>query len=169
MQPPLHPESHFPGPVTRRIQAVMGATLLTPRATASTALTRCPQGSKPNWASESRHAVLAKESGAPALHDISETTHSRAFQLLSVYAFSLCCVLCAQSRLTLCDSVDRSPSGSFAHGILQANLLEGVTISPFSGSSLTQGSNPHLLHWEAGSLPLCHEGRGKQVTKKLQE
>ena len=146
MQPPLHPESHFPGPVTRRIQAVMGATLLTPRATASTALTRCPRGSKANWASESRHAVLAKESRAPALHDISETTHSRAFQLLSVYAFSLCCVLCAQSRMTLCDSVDCSPSGSFAHGILQAGILDWVAMLFSRGIFPTHESNPGLPH-----------------------
>ena len=29
-------------------------------------------------------------------------------------------------------------------------LLQGVF--------LTQGSNPHLLHWQAGSLPLNHQG-----------
>ena len=26
------------------------------------------------------------------------------------------------------------------------------------GIFLTQGSNPHLLHWQVGSLPLCHLG-----------
>ena len=26
------------------------------------------------------------------------------------------------------------------------------------GIFLTQGSNPHLLHWQAGSLPLSHQG-----------
>ena len=26
------------------------------------------------------------------------------------------------------------------------------------GIFLTQGSNPHLLHWQVDSLPLCHQG-----------
>lgn len=112
VQPPLHPESrfpgpvtrrtqavmgatHFPGPVTRRTQAVMGATPSTPRATASMALTCRPRGSEPNWASESRRDVLAKESGAPALHDISETTHSRASRLFCLHLFPVLCALCS--------------------------------------------------------------------------
>ena len=78
-------------------------------------------------------------------------------------------LLGAQSCLILCNAMYCSLPGSFVHGILQAKLLEGVTISSSSGSSLTQGPNPHLLHREAGSPPLRHEGRGKQVTKKLQE
>ena len=28
----------------------------------------------------------------------------------------------------------------------------------FQGIFLTQGSNPHLLHWQADSLPLSHQG-----------
>ena len=35
----------------------------------------------------------------------------------------------AQSYLTLGDAVDCSPPGSSVHGILQARILEGVTIS----------------------------------------
>ena len=35
----------------------------------------------------------------------------------------------AQSCLTLCDPVDCSPPGSSVHGILQARILEWVTIS----------------------------------------
>ena len=34
-----------------------------------------------------------------------------------------------QSCLTLCDSVDCSPPGSYVHGILQARILEWVAIS----------------------------------------
>ena len=29
---------------------------------------------------------------------------------------------------------------------------------PSPGDLPTQGSNLHLLHWQAGSLPLCHLG-----------
>ena len=40
-----------------------------------------------------------------------------------------------QSCLTLCDPMDCSPPGSSAHGILQARILEWVTIPFFRGSS----------------------------------
>ena len=59
-----------------------------------------------------------------------------------------------QSCPTLCNPVDCSPLGSSAHGILQARILKWVAISFF----LTQGSNLHLLHWQADSLPQSHLG-----------
>ena len=37
-------------------------------------------------------------------------------------------VLVAQSCPTLCDPMDRSPLGSSVHGILQARILEWVTV-----------------------------------------
>ena len=42
----------------------------------------------------------------------------------------------AQSCLTLCNPVDCIPQGSSVHGILQARILEWVTISFSRGSSL---------------------------------
>ena len=46
-------------------------------------------------------------------------------------ALSLCmcvCVcVCAQSCLTLCDLVDRSPPGSTVHGTFQARILSGLS------------------------------------------
>ena len=48
-----------------------------------------------------------------------------------VYSEVHAAVLGAQSCLTLCDSMDRSPPGSSAHGILQARMLEWVPISLF--------------------------------------
>ena len=59
--------------------------------------------------------------------------------------------------VTLRDSMDRSPPGASVHGILQARILEGLS-SPSQGVFPTQGWNPcllHLLHWQAGSLPLA--------------
>ena len=38
-------------------------------------------------------------------------------------------VLVAQSCLTLCNPMDRSPPGSSVYGILQARILEWVAIS----------------------------------------
>ena len=75
---------------------------------------------------------------------------------------TLCCGLLVrclgakslQSCLTLCDPVDRSLPGSSGKNMSGLHtLLQGIF--------LTQGSNPHLLqllHWQAGSLPLCHLG-----------
>ena len=51
------------------------------------------------------------------------------------------CVLCARACLAvqscriLCDPMDCSPPGSSVHGILQARILEWVTISSSRGSS----------------------------------
>ena len=44
-------------------------------------------------------------------------------------------VLVAQWSLTFCDPMDYSPSGSSVHGILQARILEWVTIPFLRGFS----------------------------------
>ena len=50
----------------------------------------------------------------------------------SLYIRDMCvCVLVAQLCLTLCDPIDYTAWGSSIHGILQARILEYVTI-PFS-------------------------------------
>ena len=52
------------------------------------------------------------------------------------------------------------PPGASVCGILQARTLEGVAMLSSRGSIFpTQGSNPCLLHWQVGSLPLSHLGR----------
>ena len=58
--------------------------------------------------------------------------------------------------------MDYSPPGSSVHGILQAKILAWVTMPSLQGIFPTQGSNPrllHLLHWQAGSLPLAPHGK----------
>ena len=61
--------------------------------------------------------------------------------------------------LTLCNPVDCSPPGSFVYGVFQARILEWGAI-PFSRESSGHGDWTHVscncLHWQAGSLPLCH-------------
>ena len=65
---------------------------------------------------------------------------------------------------TLCDPAGCVPPGSSVDGILQTRTLEWVAI-PFSREILlTQGPNPHLLHWQMDSLPLSHQG-SHPVTK----
>ena len=55
---------------------------------------------------------------------------------------------------TLCDLMERSPSGSSVHGILQARILEWVAI-PFT----TPGLNPDLWHYRQILYHLGHQGR----------
>ena len=62
----------------------------------------------------------------------------------------------AQSCLTLCNPMDCSLPGFSVHGILQARILEWVTISFSRGSSQHRGSNPGLLHWRQTLSPLSH-------------
>ena len=50
---------------------------------------------------------------------VTEETFSKSVQCLV-----------AQSCLTLCNPMDRSPPGSSVHGILQARILEWVAPSP---------------------------------------
>ena len=66
--------------------------------------------------------------------------------------------LVAQSRLTLCDSVDYSPPGSPVHGILQARILEGLPF-PSPGESSQSRIEPVSPALQAVSLPLDQEGR----------
>ena len=63
---------------------------------------------------------------------------------------------------TLCDPRDCSPPGSSVHGIFQARILGGVCHILLQGIFQTQGWNSHLLHllhWQAGSLPLTPPGK----------
>ena len=60
-------------------------------------------------------------------------------------------VLIAQSSLTLWDHMDYSPSSYSVQGILQARILEWVTIS-FSRRPSWPGVKSVLLTWQAESL-----------------
>ena len=62
-----------------------------------------------------------------------------------------------QSCPTVCDPMECSQPGSSVHGILQARILEWVTVPSSRGSSRPRDWNPAFwvfLHWQAGSLPL---------------
>ena len=62
------------------------------------------------------------------------------------------CVLVAQSCLILGAPMDYSPPGSFVHGILQARILEWVTLS-FSRDLPEPGIELRSLALQADSLP----------------
>ena len=59
--------------------------------------------------------------------------------------------LVAQLCLTLCNSMDCSPPGSSVHGILQARILEWITI-PFSRDLPNPGIKLESLALQADSL-----------------
>ena len=52
------------------------------------------------------------------------------------------CVLVTQSCLIICDPMDCSLPGYSVHGILQARILECVTLSSSRGSSQSRNQNP---------------------------
>ena len=56
--------------------------------------------------------------------------------------------------LSDCDSMACSPPGSSTPGILWARILDFL----FQGIFPIQGLKLRLLHWQAGSLPLSHQG-----------
>ena len=77
----------------------------------------------------------------------------------------LCVYKSLQSCSTLCYAADCSLPGSSVHGILQARILERVTMPSFRGILLTQRWSLRLLHllpWQACSLP----AQNKKFKKK---
>ena len=77
------------------------------------------------------------------------TTLGSTLRLASVYA---------QSRLILCNPTDCSLPSSCVPGIFLTRILELGCHFLLQKIFLTQGSNPSLLHWQADSLPLSHQG-----------
>ena len=56
-----------------------------------------------------------------------------------------------------CDPVDYNPPYSLSMEFARQEYWSGLPVPP-PGISLTQGWNPHLLHWQVGSFPLSHQG-----------
>ena len=71
------------------------------------------------------------------------------------------CVLSHFSHVRLCNPMDCSLPGSSVHGILQAKILEWVTVSSSRASSQPrdQRSLFCLVLWQADSLPLVPPGK----------
>ena len=83
--------------------------------------------------------------------------------------FYILCVnlLVAQSCLTICETMDCSPSGSSAHGDSPGKNTGVGCHALLQGIFLTQESNSHLLHWQADSLPA--EPPGKPLLKSTEQ
>ena len=74
------------------------------------------------------------------------------------YRTMLKCATSILSRLFFCNPMDCSLPGSSAHGIFPGKNTGVGCHFLLQGIFLTQGSNPHLLYWQANSLPLSHLG-----------
>ena len=84
----------------------------------------------------------------------------KSYTLRNTFCKTMCVCSVTQLCLTPCDPMDYSLPGSSVHEILQARILEWVTIF-FSMDLPDQGSNPclmYLLYWRVDSLPLYHLG-----------
>ena len=68
-----------------------------------------------------------------------------------------CCCSVAKSCPILGDLIHCNPPGFSVHGISQAKYWSGFCFL-LQGIFVTQGPNPHLLHWQADALPLNHRG-----------
>ena len=76
--------------------------------------------------------------------------------------FRNCQSLCAKSLQLSpapCDPVDCSPPGSSVRGDSPGKNTGVGCHALLQGIFLTQGSDPHLLHWLAGSSPLVPPGK----------
>ena len=69
---------------------------------------------------------------------------------------ALCCSV-VQSLSTLCDPRTVAHQGLLSMGFSRQEHWSGLH-TLFQGIFPTQGLNPHLLHWQAVSLPLSHLG-----------
>ena len=89
---------------------------------------------------------------------------SRVIMLYTLNLYTACVrAKSFQACLTLCNLMDCSPPGFSAHRILQARILEWVSMPSSKGSSRPRDRTwvrCHLL-WQAGSLPLVPPGKPK--------
>ena len=85
----------------------------------------------------------------------SEVKHFFSLSISSLFQINTVLkvkVLVTQLYLALCDHMDCSPPDSFVHGILQARILEWITI-PFSRGSSRPRIEPRSPALQADSLP----------------
>ena len=71
----------------------------------------------------------------------------------------MCYAKSCQSCPALCDPVDCNPPGSSVYGDSPGTNTEVGCHFLLQGIFPTQGSNPHLLQWQAGSLLLVPSGK----------
>ena len=80
----------------------------------------------------------------------------------SMSLYTVVVVLVTQSCLILCDPMDCSPPGSSVHGILQARILEWVTMPSSRGSSWPRDWVPGNQNKHNGGLFSHYPSRNKR-------
>ena len=85
------------------------------------------------------------------------SVHTKHMTLPSNINVCVCVSAVTQSYPTLYDPMDCSPPGSSVLGISQARILGVICHFLFQGIFAIQGWNPHLLNWQADSLPLSYQ------------
>ena len=108
----------------------------------------------------STHGFLCR---APSVNTHPSFHHilSEISGILTVTSFAILDTLLHAQTLShvqlFCNPMDCNLLGSSAFGIFLARIRQWGAIFLFQGIFPNQGSNPHLLHllhWQAGSLPL---------------
>ena len=79
------------------------------------------------------------------------------FSLYNYIQTDLFLFSCYHVRLS-CNTMDCSPAGSFCPQDFPGKNTRAGCHFPIQGIFPTQGSNPHILHWQASSGPLSHQG-----------
>ena len=87
---------------------------------------------------------------------------------MSWNALNVCVCSATRSYLTLCDPMDHKLPGSSVHGIFASKNTGAGCHFLLQGIFPTQESNPHLLHWQADSLPLSHLGSPGVLSANIQ-
>ena len=82
----------------------------------------------------------------------------------------MCVFVCAQSCLTLCDTMECSPPGSCIHGVFQPRIQEqgAISYSRWCSQSGVEALSLASSHWQADSLPLCNLGTSYMCFSSVQ-
>ena len=103
----------------------------------------------------------------PAL-GVQSLSHWTSREVLESVIFKLCwCCLVAQSCPTLLWTPGLQPSRLPCPWSFPGNNTGLGCHFPLQGLFLTQGSNPHLLHWQVGSLQTSHQGGQQRGLQSL--
>ena len=89
-----------------------------------------PIPTRQGWEVASVHLVPPVSSSYPLM-----ASFHKKYDIWVLLNLHVCAYVWAQSYLTLCDLMGCSPPGSSVHRILQAGILEWVTVSSSRGSS----------------------------------
>ena len=119
-----------------------------------------------NWKWEWRFFIRSEGPGVPTGWWSGRSLHSY-FLFLGAQLCDSATLACGSCKLLsssfsqiplFCDPVNRSPPGSSVCGFSQARITGAGCHAFLQGIFPTQGSNPHLLHRQASSWPLSHQG-----------